>query len=88
VRKHPGNTPEPKPRYVEFAGREFELVTVHPWPRDGRGQPCKCHVDLTRQRIEVGGKVAPDDREPLVRKAVKQALGLTGDLVRVEALTS
>lgn len=78
MRRHIGDfPPEPRPRYVEFDGREYELVTVHPWAKGPNGEPCKCHVNLTEQRIEVGGRVPLEDREPLVRKMMAKALGLT-----------
>lgn len=70
--------PQPKRRYLEFAGREFEYVVVHPWPRDSRGRVCRCHVDLAKQLIEVGGNVPMDDREALVRETMQQALGFKG----------
>lgn len=79
--------PMPKSRYVEFAGRLYEYVVVHPQPRDRSGEPCKLHVDLGRQRLEVAGILSEAERRALVKEAERRRLS-GGRLVRVAGAVS
>lgn len=62
--------------FIDTGNRLFEHVTVNGFPRAPDGTPCRCHVDLSSQKIEVSDTVPLDDREALVCAAIEDATGV------------